>query len=112
MPSRSASTGTASGTRGGSPASTASVNAQQETLTPIGPTESSVVESGVAPARGIRNCVGFKPARPQKAAGIRTDPPVSVPIATAAIPSATEIGAPDEEPPGIRLRSQGLPGVP
>ena len=31
---------------------TASVNAQQATLTPIEPIESKVVESGVAPSRG------------------------------------------------------------
>jgi hypothetical protein len=34
---------------------------------------------------------------------MRTEPPVSVPIATAAMPSATETGAPAEEPPGINV---------
>ena len=66
----------------------------------------------MAPSRGTRYCVGLKPTSPHSAAGMRTEPPVSVPIATAAMPSATEIGAPAEEPPGIRLRSKGLPGVP
>jgi len=91
---------------------TASVNAQQATLTPIEPIESKVVESGVAPSRGTRYWVGLNPTSPHSAAGIRTEPPVSVPIATAAMRSATETGAPAEEPPGIRLRSRGLPGVP
>jgi hypothetical protein len=77
-----------------------------------GPIESSVVDKGVTPSRCTRYCVGLKPAIPQNAAGIRTDPPVSVPIATTAWPSPTETAAPDDEPPGIRARSYGLPGVP
>jgi hypothetical protein len=51
---------------------------------------------------------------PQKAAGMRQDPPVSVPSPAAAIPSATATAVPDELPPGMRreARSQGLDGVP
>ena len=51
---------------------------------------------------------------PQKAAGMRHDPPVSVPSPAAAIPSATATAVPEELPPGILLdaRSQGLEGVP
>ena len=82
---------------------TASISAQQATLTPIGPIESRLVDSGVAPSRGTRYCVGLNPTRPHSAAGMRTEPPVSVPIATAAMPSATETGAPAEEPPGINV---------
>ncbi len=50
----------------------------------------------------------------QKAAGIRHEPPVSVPSPTGAMPSATATADPDEDPPGIRpvARSQGLSGVP
>ena len=91
---------------------TASVMAQQATLLARGPIESSVVDSGKAPSSGIRFCVGLKPTRPQSAEGIRTEPPVSVPIATTHWPSAAETPAPEDEPPGTRLRSQGLPGVP
>jgi hypothetical protein len=45
---------------------------------------------------------------------MRTEPPVSVPIAATAIASATLTAAPDDEPPGIRpvARSYGLRGVP
>ena len=32
-----------------------------------------VVDSGVAPARVIRRCVGFRPARPHRAAGVGND---------------------------------------
>ena len=84
---------------------TASISAQHAALTPIGPIESNVVESGTAPSRCTRYCVGLNPTSPHSAAGMRTEPPVSVPIATAAMPSATETGAPAEEPPGMRLRS-------
>ena len=95
-----------------SPAITASAIAQQATLLPSGPIESSVVDSGSVPSRGTRACVGLKPTRPHKAAGMRTEPPVSLPIATTLWPSATATAAPEEEPPGMRVRSQGLPGVP
>ncbi|CPP50460.1 Uncharacterised protein [Bordetella pertussis] len=45
---------------------------------------------------------------------MRTDPPVSEPMAPLAMPSVTETAAPEEEPPGMRpvARSQGLRGVP
>ena len=53
-------------------------------------------------------------AIPHIAAGIRHDPPVSVPSAANAMPSLTETAAPEEDPPGIRpvARSHGLAGVP
>ncbi len=51
---------------------------------------------------------------PHNAAGTRQDPPVSVPSAANAMPSATDTAAPEELPPGIRrvARSHGLAGVP
>ena len=45
---------------------------------------------------------------PQKAAGWRTEPPVSVPKPPAARPPATAAADPPDEPPGTRVRSQGL----
>src|SRR5690348_2105603 len=90
----------------------ASALAQSATLLAIGPTESSVLLSGKAPSVGTRWRLGLRPTRPQSPAGIRTEPPVSVPIAISHMPSATATGAPAEEPPGTRLRSRGLPGVP
>jgi hypothetical protein len=58
--------------------------------------------------------VGLKPTRPFNAAGMRIDPPVSLPIARAAMPSVTEIAALDDEPPGMRpvARSKAFFGVP
>src|SRR5918998_964849 len=45
---------------------------------------------------------------PQRAAGWRIDPPVSVPIAHGAVPAATAAADPPLDPPGTRLRSQGF----
>ena len=45
------------------------------------PTLSSDGASGCTPCVGIRPCVVFRPSRPQVAAGIRTEPAVSVPSA-------------------------------
>jgi hypothetical protein len=49
---------------------------------------------------------------PQQAAGIRTDPAVSVPKPTSASPVATATADPDDDPPGSRLGSRGFTGVP
>ncbi len=48
------------------------------------------------------------PTTPQKAAGQRTDPPVSDPSATSASPAATAAADPPEDPPGTRSRSAGF----
>ena len=56
-------------------------------------------ESGIAPYLLTRPKVGFIPARPQAAAGSRTDPPVSEPSAPNARPAATAAPDPDDEPP-------------
>ena len=74
--------------------------------------ESSVVLRGNAPSVGTRWRLGLKPTMPHSPAGMRTEPPVSVPIAISHMPSAAVTAAPDEEPPGSRARSLGLPGVP
>ena len=111
---RSRSTGRESSGAPTSPARIASIVAQHATVVASGPTESSVVDSGWTPSRGTRCAVGLKPTSPQNAAGIRQEPPVSVPMPANAIRSATDTAAPEEDPPGIRFagRSQGLRGVP
>jgi hypothetical protein len=48
------------------------------------------------------------PVMPQKAAGCRMEPPVSVPVAAATRRAATAAALPPDEPPGTRVRSQGL----
>ena len=84
--------------------------AQQDTLIASGPTESRLGASGKTPFSDTRPCVGLKPTIPQKAAGMRHEPPVSVPSVAGVMPSATPTAPPEVEPPGIcpRARSQGL----
>ena len=48
------------------------------------------------------------PTTPQNAAGCLIDPPVSLPYEPAARPPATAAADPPDEPPGTRVRSQGL----
>ena len=53
-----------------------------------------------------------RPKSPQYAAGMRIEPPMSVPQSNPTIPSATAAAAPPELPPAVRLRSCGLRVVP
>src|SRR5215467_10696438 len=112
MPSRNPDSGAGSSVQGSSPAITVSAAAHAATLFAICPTESSVYDSGNAPSVGTRDLVGLYPTTPQNAAGMRVEPPVSVPIAISHMPSAVATAPPDVEPPGTRARSNGLPGVP
>jgi hypothetical protein len=82
------------------------------TVRAIGPRVSRVVERGTVPAIGSEPSVVFSPTRSLKAAGIRTEPPVSLPKAAMARPRATATALPLEEPPGTRVGSKALPGVP
>ena len=54
----------------------------------------------------------MSPTTPQKEAGIRIDPPVSVPVAISAMPVATATPEPPLEPPGVRLRVVGVANRP
>ena len=45
---------------------------------------------------------------PHRDAGQRIEPPVSVPSASGAMRAATAAAAPPLDPPGIRVKSQGL----
>lgn len=57
---------------------------------------------------GLRPRVGFKPNSPQLAAGIRIDPPPSLPWPMGTMPAATAAAVPPEDPPAERFRFQGL----
>ena len=48
------------------------------------------------------------PVMPQKLAGWRIEPPVSVPVAAGSRRAATAAAEPPDEPPGTRLSSQGF----
>src|SRR5580704_1116491 len=64
------------------------------------------------PLRSRRPCVGRMPYSPQKLAGTRTEPPVSVPSAVSQRPAATAAAEPEDEPPGTWPGARGLTGVP
>src|SRR5439155_24547466 len=90
------------------------MNAASSTERASGPGVSSVELSGRTPYVLIRPAVTLSPTMPHQAAGILTEPPVSVPIATGASPAETATPEPLEDPPGVlwTARSHGLRGVP
>ena len=56
------------------------VRAASATVALSGPMSSRLGDSGNTPAAGTRPRVGFRPTTPHQAAGLRIEPPVSVPI--------------------------------
>ena len=64
------------------------------------------------PSRLTSPWVGFRPTTPQAEAGIRIEPPVSVPIAATAMPVATAMAEPLLEPPALRSGATGLRVMP
>jgi hypothetical protein len=52
------------------------------------------------------------PNSPQKLAGTRTEPPVSVPSAVSQSPPATAAAEPEDDPPGTRSGALLFSGVP
>ena len=52
--------------------------------------------------------LGLNPTMPQKAAGLRSEPPMSEPWASHAVPVASATAAPPDEPAAERDVSQGL----
>ena len=75
-------------------------------------TQSRDLQAGTTPRVDIRPTVGLSPTMLLNAAGTRPDPAVSVPRAKAAIPAATAVLLPDDEPPGTHSGSMALRGVP
>src|SRR5258705_11545164 len=57
---------------------------------------------------GTRPKLGLRPTSPQKLAGIRIEPAPSEPSASGPNPAATAAAPPPVDPPGVRVRSQGL----
>src|SRR5256885_4386381 len=57
---------------------------------------------------GTRPYDGLKPYTPQNAAGMRIEPPPSVPSANGPQPLATATAAPPLEPPGVSAGVHGL----
>jgi hypothetical protein len=62
----------------------------------------------MCPVPGIRPGVGFSPAMPQKCAGMRMEPPPSLATPPAEHSAAIAAASPPLDPPGVRVKSQGL----
>ena len=85
-----------------------SIKAASSTFLVSGPQWSNDQLSGTTPYRLTRPYVGLSPTTPSTEAGMRIEPPVSVPIAARQELAATAAPEPALEPPGVRSRSQGL----
>src|SRR5262245_4934878 len=57
---------------------------------------------------GTRPLVGLRPVTEHQAAGMRTDPAPSLPVASGTSPTETATAEPAEEPPGLQRGSCGL----
>ena len=108
-PTRAPFTGTGAT---GIPATTPSSSAAWATVRARIPTWSHVGASGCTPVTGTSPAVGFSPTTPQYAAGIRTEPPQSVPIASSHTPAPTSAAEPPLEPPEVRSGSRGFRVMP
>src|ERR1700680_2573005 len=60
----------------------------------------------------MRPNVHFHPNRPLYAAGMRMEPPPSLPVHAGRSPAATAAAEPPDEPPGVRGGSQGVRVMP
>jgi hypothetical protein len=74
----------------------------------IGPTVSKLGTSGNTPPTGTAPCAGLSPTTSQAAAGIRSEPPVSVPRPSGTSPAATAAALPLLDPPAIFSGATGL----
>src|SRR5689334_5351029 len=61
---------------------------------------------------GTRPGDGLKPTTPHSAAGMRSEPPVSEPVHSGSMSTASAAAEPPEEPPAFSEGSKGLPVAP
>src|ERR1700722_10807608 len=102
------SAGKDSGSARCSPLMASSNSARSSMLRAIGPCTvrlRSILAIGV---RATRPTLGRIPTTPQKLAGLRSEPPMSEPCASHAVPVARAAAAPPDEPAADRDRSQGF----
>src|SRR5258708_40196492 len=94
-----------SGVRESGPAIVLSTKARSATERPRHPEVLKVNHANAAFGFGTRPIEGRKPTTLQKAAGLRREPPVSLPVATGTSPQAKATAAPPEDPPQVLVRS-------
>ncbi len=90
------------------PAITSSSAAASATVWVSGPLTDRPARSGTSGPGETRPRLGLIPNRPFTLAGIRIEPPPSLPWAAGASPAATAAPAPPLEPPAERVRSHGV----
>ena len=73
-----------------------------------GPCTDSPAGSPPAGPAGTRPRVVLSPTSPHTDAGMRIEPPPSVPCATGRMPAATAAAAPPDDPPADRVVSHGV----
>ena len=91
------------------PASAASAIAQSASVRAIGPGWSRLPLSGKTPRSGSAPRVGLIAEVPDSADGMRSEPAVSVPVASGIMPAASAAAEPPLDPPGVRSSAHGLP---
>ena len=85
---------------GGAASIASSISATSRTLRAIGPPASRLQLSGTTPASGTSPWVGRSPDKPQKDAGMRIEPPVSLPVARGIMRPESAVPNPELNPPG------------
>ena len=98
--------GTAVGSPATGPRITSRSSAASATVIASGPLVDRSIHDGMG-SRPISPPVGFSPTSPQNAAGMRIDPPPSVPVASGTRPAASAAALPPLEPPGDQSKAHG-----
>ena len=96
------------GERGSGPAMALSSSAASATVRAMGPCTLSADQAISRGHTGTRPGEVRSPTTLQKAAGLRRDPPVSLPSARGTMPQASATAAPPDEPPHVFDGSYGL----
>ena len=102
----------ASGSHASSPATVESNRQTSGTVRAIGPSTGKLDQPTRRLSLGTRPGVGRKPTMPEKAAGLRSDPPVSEPVHSGTMPVANATAEPPDEPAADFCGSNGLPVAP
>ena len=98
------------GTRGSAPASTDSPSATSSTVRPIGPCTDSCDQPMAVGCEGTRPGVGRSPTTLQNAAGLRSEPPMSLPSASGTNAGGQRRGGPAGGPAGGQPVPVGVVG--
>src|SRR3954464_11321087 len=103
-----AGTGSDNGSAGCSPLMASSISARSSTLRAIGPWTPRLRSIANFGECATRPMLGRNPTMPQNLAGLRSEPPMSEPCASHAVPVASATAAPPDEPAAERDVFQGL----